>query len=157
MCTVHSLEIHLRIPITIIQHNDVCTHQVKTKTTSTSRNQEDVHGTVWLHELLNLLLTIFKTGVSIKTTICKLPEVAKVFQNVKHRSESRENQHLVVVLFCLLAKSVKEDHFAWGFDDVFTELGRIFWLLIIKEIRVVANFSQLNENIFVVGHWVSFF
>jgi hypothetical protein len=49
------------------------------------------------------LLTIFKTGVSIKTTIFKLPEVAKVFQNVKHRSESRENQHLVVVLFCLLA------------------------------------------------------
>ena len=52
--TYHSLEINLRIPVTVIQNNYVCCRQVNSQTTCSGAQHENKLGAVWHVEGIDL-------------------------------------------------------------------------------------------------------
>jgi hypothetical protein len=151
MCPVHGLEIHLRVPITIIQDNSVGSHQVETQTTCSSRDEEDELVSIRRSEVINLQLSVIELGTSIKSAIFVLHESAVVLKNIQHRCKSREDQALTVVCLRFAEESVQELHLAASFDDMITQFWSVLWLDSWEQIRMVTDFSKLHQDVFVVA------
>jgi hypothetical protein len=64
---------------------------------------------------------------------------------------------LVFVLSGFSHQFIEEDHFTRGSDEMLTKFRATFWFLAIKEVGVVANFAELYQDVFVVGHGIAFF
>lgn len=69
MGTILSLQIHLRVPITVVQDNNIGRDQVDTQTTSSCRQQEDKLVTVGFVVLVNTLDTVLMRSVSVDTAV----------------------------------------------------------------------------------------
>lgn len=91
--TYHSLEINLRIPVTVIQNNYICCRQVNSQTTCSGAQHENKLGAVRHVEGIDLRLSFFMRCLSIKTTVViALPETV-VLQDVQHSCHLWEYQH----------------------------------------------------------------
>ena len=91
--TYHSLEINLRIPVTVIQNNYVCCCQVNSQTTCSGAQHENKLGAVWHVEGIDLWLSFFMRCLSIQTAVViALPETV-VLQDVQHSCHLWEYQH----------------------------------------------------------------
>lgn len=86
--SIHSLQITLGIPVTVVQNYDIRTHEIKSKPTCSRRYKKDIDGAIWLDEFIDLLLTIFETSITVKSAVCELPKVTKIFENVEHRRKT---------------------------------------------------------------------
>jgi hypothetical protein len=150
MSSVHCLKIHLRIPVRVIQDDSIGCHQVQTKSSSTSGNQEDFLVGVGRREVVNLGLPVIKLCVSIKSTVLVLSGSAVIFKDVKHGRKPREDQGLRVVSLCLPHQFVKNLHLATGLDDVLSQFWRVIRLDAWEEVRMVADLSQLDQNVFIM-------
>ena len=69
MGTVHGLQVGLRVPVTVIQNDNVGGCEVDTQTTSASREQEDELLAVWLVVLVDSDNTVFVGSPTIDTTV----------------------------------------------------------------------------------------
>lgn len=152
MRTVHRLQVDLRVPITVVEDNCVRCHQVQAEAACSRRNQENLLGRARLHELLDLLLTLLQTCVAIQSTVVITTNVAEVFQDVKHRSEAAKNERLVSICDFPLEELVDKDHLACSRDQVLARLVGVLRLDILEKVRVIAHFSQLDQNVLVVRH-----
>lgn len=58
-----------KLPITVIENDNICSGKVNPKTTSSGRKQENEFFASWPIEGLNRSITIFPTSISINTTV----------------------------------------------------------------------------------------
>jgi hypothetical protein len=92
MSSIFSLLIHLRVPITIKNDNCISYLQVKTMTTSSSTQKEDLIPSVFLLENLKVLAPIFMLSTTIKTQVFNAFIIKKDLHNVHNLSELWENK-----------------------------------------------------------------
>ena len=69
MSTVHSLQIRLRVPITVVQDDDVGGGQVDTETTGTRGEQEDELVAVGLIVLVDGSDTVIMSGSTVDAAV----------------------------------------------------------------------------------------
>ena len=79
-----------------------------------------------------------------------LAEATIILQDVQHSREPREDQYLISVFLRPLDQLIDKDHFARTLDQMFAQFRRIDRLLSCEEVRVVADFAELDEDVLVV-------
>jgi hypothetical protein len=128
MSSIHCLEIHLWIPVRVIQDNSVSSHEIQTKSTSSCRDEEDSLLRVLTREVINLNLSIIKLCVTIKSAVFIFSKSTVIFHNVKHGCEAGEYKSLRVISMSFSKQFIKHLHLSTHFDDVITKLWCIFGL-----------------------------
>ena len=77
MRTVHGLQISLRVPITVVQDDDVGGGQVDTETTGTRGEQEDKLVAVGLVVLVDGSDTVIMSGSTVDAAVlCSRPQLS---------------------------------------------------------------------------------
>jgi hypothetical protein len=69
VCTIHRLKICLRIPVAVVEYNNVCSGEVDTKPSSTRGKEEYKFLAVWFIVLVDTRNTILVIGTTINATI----------------------------------------------------------------------------------------
>ena len=87
MSTVHSLQIRLRVPITVVQDDDVGGGQIDTETTGTRREQED--------ELVAVGLVVLVDGCDTVVMGCSTVDTAVLCNRCQLRDRSRTGVHVL--------------------------------------------------------------
>jgi hypothetical protein len=128
MSSIHCLEIHLWIPVRVIQDNGISGHEIQTKPSCSSRYQEDSLLSFFTREVINLNLSIIKLCVTIKSAVFIFSIPTVIFHNVQHRCEARENKCLRTICVCFPEQLVQHLHLSTHFNDVVTEFWSIFGL-----------------------------
>ena len=78
----HSLEIDLRIPITVIQDYNVCSCKIDTQTSCSGTQHKNEFAAVWHVESIDLCLSLFMRCLSVQTAVVKsLPETV-IFKDI---------------------------------------------------------------------------
>jgi hypothetical protein len=67
--SIHSLQIGLRIPVRIVENDDVGCGKVDTETTGSSSQEEDELLRVWLLIVVDSLETVFMRGTSVDPAV----------------------------------------------------------------------------------------
>ena len=88
MGSVHCLEVHLWIPVTVEEDDGVSSHQVQSQATGTGRNQENEFISVWTSKIVYLLLSQIKVRISIKSAVIIFFPPAIVLKNIEHGRKS---------------------------------------------------------------------
>jgi len=148
--SVHCLKIYLRVPVRIVDDNMVCRHQVYSKPTSTSWDQEDLVFRFLFDEFLDVLFSIFKRSRSIKATEHNLPHCTKIFDDVQSLCETRKDQNLLLLRQDFLEKPIDQGEFARGLYDMLSKLISALWLNTFKQVGMITHLSQLHKNIVVI-------
>lgn len=156
MGSVHGLEVHLGVPVTVVEDNCVGCHQIETQTTSSCRDQEDKLVCVWRSVIVNLRLSLIKLSVTIKSAILVVSKPAVVLEDIKHRSETREDKSLTLILVAFLEELVHELHLTTGFYQMVSKFWSTFFLDTWEKVWVITDLSELDQNIFVVAGRSSF-
>ena len=101
MSSIHGLQVHLRVPVTVVEHHGVGSHEIEAQTSSSGRDQEDELVSVLGSEIIDLRLSVIQLSVAIKSAILVVSEAAVVLEDIKHRREAREDERLTVILLAL--------------------------------------------------------
>ena len=149
--TVLSLEIHLRIPITVVENDNIGGGKVDTETTSSGRKHED--------ELIGVLLVVGRDlgiaevtiGTTVDATVIVLLHVAVVFEEVQNASHLREDEDTGALLLEPHKKLVEEHHLTGVLNDVRAIGVWWTWLGTVKEVRVVGALAELHHDILEAG------
>ncbi|KAH3676333.1 hypothetical protein WICPIJ_009143 [Wickerhamomyces pijperi] len=94
---VHSLKIHLWVPVVIEQDNAVGLCQVQPKTTSSGRQQEDLDVRISV-EPGDLLFSVLLIGATVQSRAFVAAEFTPVLNKIQSLGELTEDQNLVVLL-----------------------------------------------------------
>ena len=86
MSTVHRLQVGLRIPVAVVQDDDVCGREIDTKTTRTSRQQKDELVAVGLVVLIDGDDTVVMRRASVDAAVF----YTKLGVNVTYRADGEE-------------------------------------------------------------------
>ncbi|RUS91447.1 hypothetical protein EGW08_000771, partial [Elysia chlorotica] len=142
----HNINIHLRIPVRVKQNNDICSGQIDTQATSPGAQHENelcAIGVVEPHPPNNLApyLSLFVRRLSIKAAVVIPAPETVVLQDIKH------TLHLTILLESG-QQLIQDDHFAAVFNQMIIScVGSLTWLHAVKQVRVVAAFPQLHEDV----------
>jgi hypothetical protein len=128
MSSIHCLEIHLWIPVRVIQDNSVGCHEIQTKSTSSCGDEEDCLLSVLTRKVINLNLTIIKLCVTIKSAVFIFSISTVIFHNVKHSCETGEYKSLRIISVSFPEQLIKHLHLSAHLDDVITKLWCVFGL-----------------------------
>ena len=147
MCAIHRLQISLWIPVAVIQHHDVRAGQVDPETAGTRRQEEDKLLGVRRVVVVDGRDPILVRGRAIDTAVLEVAEDAVVLENVQHATHLREDQDPASLLLHAHEELVQHDHLARVDHEV---LVRGVWrsrLGTFEEVRVVAAFAQLHDDV----------
>ena len=78
MCAVHGLQIGLRVPVTVVQDDNVCRGEVDTQPTGTRGEQEDELLAVGLVVLVDGYYPVIMGGATVDTTVLCAPSQSSV-------------------------------------------------------------------------------
>ncbi len=83
MSSIHGLEIHLWVPVAVVNDDCVGAGQVDTQTTGSCGEQEDEFAAIFSHELFDLLVSGSHVSGAINSAILMGSEVTEVLQDVE--------------------------------------------------------------------------
>ena len=112
VCSVHGLEVCLRIPVTVEQDDDIGARQVDAQTTGACCKQEQELVAVWAVVFIDRSNAVFMDRAAVNPAVCILAEEAVVFENIKHAAHLAENQHTRAALLHLAQQLVEDVHLA---------------------------------------------
>jgi hypothetical protein len=128
MSSIHCLEIHLWIPVRVIQDNGISGHEIQTKPSCSSRYQENGLLCFFTSEVIDLNLSIIKLCVTIKSAVFIFSISTVIFHNVKHSCETGEYKSLRIISVSFPEQLIKHLHLSAHLDDVITKLWCVFGL-----------------------------
>ena len=143
MSPVLSLQIHLRIPIRVKYDNSVSTLQVKSQSSCTCAQKEDIKLRVFFIKTISHLTSIF--GSSIKTQMFDSTILEINLHNVHEVGHLGEDQDSVVVNFEFGENSIKELKLSGRPENPVCEANLI--VVFQEHIRMVTTLSLLHHQI----------
>ena len=91
--THHSLQVHLRAPIIIIQNHNICCGQVDPQTSCPGAQHENKLFTSRHVICIDCWLSLLMRCLSIQTAVLKSFPQTVIFKDVQHSGHLRENQN----------------------------------------------------------------
>ena len=118
MCSVHGLQIGLRVPVAVVENDSVGGHEIDAEAAGTGAQEENKNLAALFDEAGDLFIPIFHGGISVDAVVLVPSEVHVVLQNVQDACHLGENEHLMfhatVLKFC---EQLVENHdFSGGLD-----------------------------------------
>ncbi len=101
------LQICLRVPIRVENDDRVGRLQVDSQPASSGGQKEQEQGRFRRVKRCDLVLAIFVGGVSVDSAVLKLSEPHVVFEDIKHFSHLREDQHSRATLLQFLQQFIE--------------------------------------------------
>jgi hypothetical protein len=101
-------------------------------------------------------LSIVQLSVTIEPTILVFSKSTVVLEDVQHGGETRKDESLTLVFVALLQELVHELHLTASFDEMVSKFRSTLLFDTLEQVRVIANFSQLYQNVLVVACGSSF-
>ncbi|KAI6748785.1 hypothetical protein HG531_007732 [Fusarium graminearum] len=147
MGSIHGLQIGLRVPITIIQNNDVGSCQVDAQTTSTCCKEKDELLRPRLIVLINSSDSVLVGGSTINSAVLVLSENAVIFKDVQQSTHLGEDENTAALLLESLKQFVEYSHFTCIVNKMLVGGVRRAWLGTFEQIRMVAALSKLHDNV----------
>eukprot|EP00053_Salpingoeca_punica_P017129 m.163900 g.163900 ORF g.163900 m.163900 type:complete len:637 (-) comp17120_c0_seq4:1564-3474(-) len=136
-----SLQISLRIPVAVVEDDDVGSGEVNAETACTGAEHEDELLAVGRIVLVDHALTVLVRRLAVEAAVLVAAPPAVVLQDVQHAGHLAEDEHARALLLQLLQQPVKHDHLAAVLDDVVVGVVRRAGLGAVKEVRVVGAFA----------------
>mmetsp|Transcript_32858 Transcript_32858/g.77904 ORF Transcript_32858/g.77904 Transcript_32858/m.77904 type:complete len:460 (-) Transcript_32858:740-2119(-) len=147
MRPIHRLEVHLGIPVGVVQHNDVGSSQIDSEAAGSGGEQEDKLLRVLLVERVDGVLAVIPGCVTVDPAVLVAFVQAVILQYVEHASHLREDEHAAVPLLQLRQQFVEEDELAAVLDQVIARDERRPRLRPLEQVRVVAALSELHDDV----------
>jgi len=165
MCAILCLQIDLRVPVAVVEDDNVGRGQVDAKAASSSCEQkhklkraffsfhlnlfswETYFAGAWTVVVVNLGCARLVVGLAVDAAILVATEVEVIFQQVENTAHLGEEEDTRAVGLELCQEEVQHHHLARGLDQVLVRRVRRAGLNAIKEVRVVAALAQLHDNV----------
>eukprot|EP00968_Pinguiococcus_pyrenoidosus_P005742 scaffold374_cov271-Pinguiococcus_pyrenoidosus.AAC.6 len=144
---VHGLQIHLRVPVRVIQHDNVCGIQVDPKAAGSRTQQKGEVRRLRGIELVHLPVAVLGRGAPVDATVSMAEELHHVFQDVQHPRHLAEDEHPGALSAQLGQELAQQRHLAAVRPQVRPIGVRRSGLRTFKEIRVVADLPQLHQDV----------
>lgn len=113
MRSVHCLQVHLWIPVAVVNYHRVCRGQVNAQASSPRAEQKYKLVSLLVHELIDLLLPYCHISGAINPTKRVLPESAIILHDIEQIGHLGEDEHPMPVLGIELGEEpIQDDHLA---------------------------------------------
>lgn len=109
MGPVHGLENHLRIPVRVVEDDNISSVQVDTETSPGAQHEYEL-GAVLRIVLLDLPVFVLMRSVSVNPAVLPSSEPAVVLYHVQHPGHLREDQQSAALLLQLGQQLVHHHH-----------------------------------------------
>mmetsp|Transcript_34075 Transcript_34075/g.73803 ORF Transcript_34075/g.73803 Transcript_34075/m.73803 type:complete len:464 (-) Transcript_34075:575-1966(-) len=147
MGPVHSLEIHLRVPVRVVQDHDIGRVKVDSETSGSRGQQEGELLRVWRVVSVDAFLPVLSRGVSVDPAVLVPPEEHVVLQDIEQTGHLREDQHAGSLLLEPRQKLIEENHLTGVLDEVHVRRERWPRLGSLEQVRVVAALPELHDDV----------
>ena len=88
---IHSLQIHLRIPVAVVKDHCVGCHEVEAEASGSRGYEKHELFTVRHSVVVDLALAVFQVGVAVQAAVFVISKSTIVLQNVEHCRETRKD------------------------------------------------------------------
>mmetsp|Transcript_51023 Transcript_51023/g.127957 ORF Transcript_51023/g.127957 Transcript_51023/m.127957 type:complete len:200 (-) Transcript_51023:1119-1718(-) len=149
MRSIHGLQVHLRIPVTVVQNYCVSRSKVNAKASGSCGQKEELLSFVfWIVvELFDLPIPVLSAGIPVDAAVDDITNSAIVLQDIEHSCHLAEEEHLRPLFEESPEQSIKEDHLASCLDDVLAKWVLCLVFQSIEEVRVITCLSKLHTEV----------
>uniref|UniRef100_A0AAG5DLD8 Uncharacterized protein n=1 Tax=Anopheles atroparvus TaxID=41427 RepID=A0AAG5DLD8_ANOAO len=147
MRPVHRLQVHLRVPVGVIDDDHVGRGQVDAQPAGTRRQHEDELGAVLRVVVGDHVRAVLVRRLAIEPAVLVAAPVAKVLQDVQHARHLAEDEYARVLLLQLPEQLVEHHHLAGVLQQVVVGRVRRARLGPVEQVRVVGALAQLHEDV----------
>mmetsp|Transcript_24575 Transcript_24575/g.48368 ORF Transcript_24575/g.48368 Transcript_24575/m.48368 type:complete len:251 (-) Transcript_24575:1188-1940(-) len=144
---VLGLEVHLRVPVGVVQNHNVCRGQVDAQPARSRGQQEHKLLRPFSIERVHHLLPSLRRCASINAAVRQLAVDTVVLQDVQSASHLREDQNSAVLSSQPRQQLVKHQHLATVEDQMLIVRRQAPVFDAFEQVRVVSSFAQLHHNI----------
>lgn len=147
------LDIVLRVPIWIVNNNNIGTCQIDTHASGLCGKQKDVSFFVRIVVTINGSLSLFGFDLSIDSLVLVVFELQKFLNKLKHMCELREDKNLFALFFAFFEQLLNKNHFSACSHKLINLLilhFHIFQKIVfnfLDQERMVTALSELNFKI----------
>ena len=147
MRAVHRLEVHLRVPVAVVDDDGIGGGEVDTQTSGAGGEEEDkllrAGGVVRVDHVLARV----PVGVTVDAAVLVPAEEEVILEDVEEAGHLGEDEDAAALLLELLEQLIEEDHLTGVLHEVLAgEEGRA-GLGTLEQIRVVAALAQLHHHV----------
>lgn len=121
--------------------------QIDAKTSSPRRQHENLLIRIRILKILYSVLSIVGSSLAIYSAVEVATISQKVVEDVHQASHLTENKHLKILLYQLRQKQIQNPKLLTGCHKVVSVHERRPRLNIIEQVRMIAHFLQLHQNI----------
>mmetsp|Transcript_8914 Transcript_8914/g.21077 ORF Transcript_8914/g.21077 Transcript_8914/m.21077 type:complete len:452 (+) Transcript_8914:1433-2788(+) len=147
MRAIHSLDVHLGVPIGVEEHDPVGLLQVQPEPARARREQEDELVRVRPHEVVDHLLANVAGNPAVDAAVPVVAVPTVVLQDVQHARHLAEDQDPAALCLGLVQQLVEHAKLRAVLDQMLPlDEGRP-GLLALEEVRVVAALAELHHNV----------
>mmetsp|Transcript_8046 Transcript_8046/g.19965 ORF Transcript_8046/g.19965 Transcript_8046/m.19965 type:complete len:209 (-) Transcript_8046:1229-1855(-) len=147
MCAVHRLQVHLRVPVAIVDNDRVCGHKVDAQPTGACGEQKDELLAAISIVCVDHVLAVVARGVAVDAAVLVLAVDKVVLQNIQQPGHLGEDEHAAPLLLEAGQKLIQQHQLARVLDEVLAgKVGRA-GLGALEQVRVVAALAQLHDHV----------
>jgi len=121
--------------------------QIDAKTSSPRRQYENLLIRIRILKILYSILSIVGSSLAIYSAVEVATISQKVVKDVHQASHLTENEHLKILLYQLRQKQIQNPKLLTGRHEVVSVHERRPRLNIIEQVRMIAHFLQLHQNV----------
>mmetsp|Transcript_44997 Transcript_44997/g.74558 ORF Transcript_44997/g.74558 Transcript_44997/m.74558 type:complete len:441 (-) Transcript_44997:289-1611(-) len=147
MRTIHGLQIHLRVPIAIVDDDDIRRLQIDAETASTRRQQEHKQLALGRIKLIHRRLSIFARRTAINPAIVMLSNGAIIFQDIQNARHLTEDEHTTARQFQLRQQLIEQQQFAAIRNQMLAKRIQAHIFDAVKQVRMIGAFAQLHHQV----------
>ena len=141
------MQIHLWIPIAVVQNDNVGRRQIDAKAAGARRQHEQELFAARRVKFVDLLLTQLVLSLTVEAAILVAAPPAIILENVEHSAHLREDENARALRLQLYEQFVEQMQLAAVLDEMLIGRKRRSRLGAVEEIRMIAAFAQMHENI----------
>mmetsp|Transcript_16565 Transcript_16565/g.57911 ORF Transcript_16565/g.57911 Transcript_16565/m.57911 type:complete len:886 (+) Transcript_16565:420-3077(+) len=150
---IHGLQVHLRVPVAVVEDDDVGRGEVDAEPAGARGQQE--------HEAVALVLRVAVDGLlpqvardgTVQALVHVAAEAQVLLERVEHLDELREDEHAVALRLELRQQLVQQHELAGALDEAHRALllrlerDGVHLLHARDQVRVVAALAQLHDDV----------
>mmetsp|Transcript_8845 Transcript_8845/g.30409 ORF Transcript_8845/g.30409 Transcript_8845/m.30409 type:complete len:769 (-) Transcript_8845:151-2457(-) len=144
---VHGLQVHLRVPVRVVQDDDIGGVQVDSEATCPRGKQEGKLLRVGGVVRIDALLPVLSRGVSVNPAVLVPPKEHVVLEDVEQAGHLGEDKDARTLLLQPGQELVQQDHLSSVLDQMHVSRERRSRLGALEQVRVIAALPQLHHDV----------